>query len=119
MTTIDAGTRVGRFLVQDLLGHAWKPLGHTKSTAGNLIASTAFVGAAAAANTRLPAGHPEGYLEAFANIYRNFADALSRTLAGRRVNAKDCDFPIVHDGVRGMLFLGAVVKSAAAEATWV
>ena len=45
LTTIDAGTRVGRFLVQDLLGHAWKPLGHTKSTAGNLIASTAFVGA--------------------------------------------------------------------------
>ena len=45
LTTIDAGTRVGRFLVQDLLGHIWKPLGNTKSTFGNLLASVAFVGA--------------------------------------------------------------------------
>lgn len=45
LTTIDAGTRVGRFLVQDLLGHIWKPLGDTNSTIGNLLASLAFVGA--------------------------------------------------------------------------
>jgi carbon starvation protein len=45
LTTIDAGTRIGRFLVQDLLGYAWKPLGDTRSTAGNWLASVAFVAA--------------------------------------------------------------------------
>ena len=45
LTTIDAGTRVGRFLVQDLLGYVWKPLGNTNSTAGNWLASVAFVAA--------------------------------------------------------------------------
>ncbi|MBC7366483.1 MAG: carbon starvation protein A [Undibacterium sp.] len=45
LTAIDAGTRVGRFIVQDLLGYIWKPLGETKSMAGNFIATVAFVGA--------------------------------------------------------------------------
>ena len=45
LTTIDAGTRVGRFLVQDLLGHIWKPLGSTESILGNILASVAFVAA--------------------------------------------------------------------------
>ncbi len=53
--------------------------------------------------TRLPSGHPEGYLEAFANHYRAFAAAL---------DGKPLEAPTVHDGVRGLRFLNAVVQSA-------
>jgi len=81
--------------------------------------STPFVGKEAAANTRLPAGHPEGYLEAFANIYNNFAQALTNVLEGRKVRETDYDYPNVHDGVRGMAFLDAVVNSARSKEKWV
>lgn len=57
--------------------------------------------------TRLPHGHPEAFLEAFANIYRNFADTLRASLEG-----KATDFPKVDDGLRGMLFIDTVLKSA-------
>lgn len=80
---------------------------------------TPFVGKSAAQNTRIPAGHPEGYIEAFANIYRNFADALAGVLDGRKVNELRCDYPNVHDGVRGMAFLDAVVKSSKSKDKWV
>jgi predicted dehydrogenase len=80
--------------------------------------STGFVGKAAAAVTRIPAGHPEGYLEAFATIYRNFAAALADRLDGRKVKETDYDYPTVQDGVRGMAFLQAVVKSNRAAARW-
>ena len=62
-------------------------------------------------NTRLPAGHPEGFLEAFANIYRNFADCLLARLDGSEPADAARDFPTVHDGVRGMRFIEAVTKS--------
>jgi predicted dehydrogenase len=67
---------------------------------------------------RTPAGHPEGYLEAFGNIYKNFARALRATLAGETPSELDLDFPTVHDGVRGMAFLQATVDSAKAGAAW-
>jgi len=63
------------------------------------------------AHTRIPAGHPEGYLEAFANIYRNVAVCIQARLNNEQVDAVYTDFPTVNDGVRGMAFIEAVVKS--------
>ena len=81
--------------------------------------ATDFVGAAASANARLPAGHPEGYIEGFANIYNSFADALSQVLEGNEVDESKVDYPNVHDGVRGMAFLEAVVGSSNSDRKWV
>lgn len=68
---------------------------------------------AAQAATRLPAGHPEGYLEAFAVIYRAFADSLTGAAP-----ASAPDYPTLADGVRGMRFLSAVVASSARGGVW-
>jgi predicted dehydrogenase len=65
----------------------------------------------ATVHTRIPAGHPEGYLEAFANIYRNVACCIQARLGNEKVNPLCEDFPTVDDGVRGMEFIDAVVKS--------
>jgi predicted dehydrogenase len=62
------------------------------------------------AHTRIPAGHPEGYLEAFGNIYRNFAKQVQARLAGEAVDPI-FDTPTVSDGVRGMNFIYKVVES--------
>jgi predicted dehydrogenase len=72
---------------------------------------TAFMGSAAAANTRTPGGHPEGYLEAFANIYRNFSLTLRARLNGEQPKPEWLDFPGIEDGIRGMKFIDAVVES--------
>ena len=73
---------------------------------------------AATGATRLPAGHPEGFLEAFALLYRNFADTLEAIRAGRRPTEENLDFPTIADGVRGMAFIETVVESAEAGAQW-
>ena len=75
--------------------------------------------AVAALHTRVPAGHPEGYLEAFANIYRNFALSLQSILKGETPKPEYLDFPTVHEGVRGMAFIEAVVASSNENAKWV
>jgi predicted dehydrogenase len=77
-----------------------------------------YVGKAAAAATRIPAGHPEGYLEAFANIYREVFRAVAAEVEGRRVPA-NLDFPTIEDGVEGMAFVEAVVRSSRLGARWV
>lgn len=73
----------------------------------------------AAANTRLPAGHPEAFLEAFANVYRNYADALAKIIKGKKPTALELDFPTIEDGVRGMAFIETVVKSSNSTQKWV
>jgi len=70
------------------------------------------------AHIRVPAGHPEGYLEAFANIYRNFALAVQARMAGEAPDPL-LDFPTVSDGVRGMRFIEKVIESGKSTAKWV
>jgi len=67
--------------------------------------------------TRIPAGHPEGYLEAFANIYLEAYRAIRAEVEGKRP-PKDLDFPTIDDGVEGMAFIETVVKSSKAGAKW-
>ena len=67
--------------------------------------------------TRIPAGHPEGYLEAFANIYLEAYRAISAEVEGKRL-PKDLDFPTIEDGVEGMVFIETVVKSSKLGAKW-
>ncbi len=79
-----------------------------------------YLSPAALAAGRTPPAHPEGYLEAFANIYKNFALAI-RARHEKRKLAKDdpaLDFPTIHDGIRGMAFIEAVVASSKKNAAW-
>lgn len=69
--------------------------------------------------TRIPAGHPEGYLEAFANIYKNFARSVRSRIEGTEPNPLDLDFPTVEDGLRGMQFIYKVIESGKAEKKWI
>lgn len=69
-------------------------------------------------HARIPAGHPEGYLEAFANIYRNFAYCLRARLNGTAPNPLHTDFPTVEDGLRGMHFIQKVVASGKSNEKW-
>ena len=77
-----------------------------------------YLGANATAASRTPPAHPEGYLEAFANIYRNFAASLLAREEGRPPSDTENDFPKIHDGIRGMVFIEAVVASGKANAAW-
>jgi predicted dehydrogenase len=77
-----------------------------------------FLTATAKANTRTPGGHPEGYLEAFANLYRNFALTLSARIDGTKAPDFAADFPSVEDGIRGMAFIDNVVKSGQSKEKW-
>jgi predicted dehydrogenase len=69
-------------------------------------------------NCRTPGGHPEGYLEAFGNLYRNFALTLSARIDGTIPPTEALDFPGVDDGVRGMAFIDTVVKSGESKEKW-
>lgn len=85
---------------------------------GNAYAAPFTLSSFATHNTRIPAGHPEGLLEAFANIYRNFAATTSAWREGRTPSPEELDFPTVEDGVRGMAFVQNVVASNASNEKW-
>ena len=70
-----------------------------------------YMSAIAQHNTRTPGGHPEGYLEAFANIYRNFSLTVRAKMNGENLKAEWLDFPTVEDGIRGMQFIDTVVEA--------
>jgi predicted dehydrogenase len=81
-----------------------------------------YIGAkspAAARATRIPFGHPEGYIEAFANIYCNVADTIRARILREKPDPLALDFPTVDDGLRGMLFIETVVKSSEAKQKWI
>lgn len=77
-----------------------------------------YVSSFAQHSTRVPAGHPEGYLEAFANLYRNFALTLQARLAGITPPPEYLDYPGIIDGIRGMQFIDTVIESGKSETKW-
>ncbi len=81
-------------------------------------AGTPWLSSYAKHNTRTPAGHPEGYLEAFANLYRNFALTLGARLDGTTPSPEELDFPGVDDGVRGLAFIDNLISSNESLEKW-
>lgn len=81
--------------------------------------SNGYLGEAAAANTRLPAGHPEAFIEAFANVYRGACSAIRAKLAGPSgAGEPHLDFPTIIDGARGVHFIEKTVESSRSDAKW-
>jgi len=78
-----------------------------------------YLAEAAMKVTRVPWGHPEGYLEAFANIYCGLVEAVRAHIDGKPMASQDYEFPTVYDGLRGMQFIYAAVESADKGSVWV
>ena len=78
-----------------------------------------YVTGAAAENTRIPFGHPEGFIEAFANVYNAAAVAISDEVVGKYPRKSGYDFPDIRDGIIGMAFIETVVKSSKSKDKWV
>jgi predicted dehydrogenase len=71
------------------------------------------------ANARIPPGHPEGFLEGFATIYCDVAEAIRKHIDGHPLPREEYQFPTVYDGLRGMQFIHKAVESSEAGAVWV
>ncbi|RAJ10741.1 putative dehydrogenase [Chitinophaga skermanii] len=69
-------------------------------------------------NARTPGGHPEGYLEAFGNLYRNFALTLGAKISNTQAPKEAADFPTTTEGIRGMAFIDNVVRSSQSDVKW-
>jgi len=83
-----------------------------------LTRGSPWLGEAARRATRLPTGHPEAFLEAFANVYLGVAAHIRAVQDGREPDPIDADYPRLADGVRGVRFIEKVVASAASQAKW-
>lgn len=82
-------------------------------------AGESYLSSFAKHNCRTPAGHPEGYIEAFANHYRNFALCIKAQMDGEKPKKEWLDFPGIEEGVRGMMFIERVIESNKSEDKWV
>jgi len=110
------GTKGGIEWLQADPNYLWfTPYGQEKRL---ITRAGAGAGAEAARMTRVPSGHPEGYLEGFANIYSEVAQAIKAARSGKKA-PKGVQFPGIADGVAGMAFIEACVKSSKANAKWV
>ncbi|TWO72020.1 Gfo/Idh/MocA family oxidoreductase [Caenimonas sedimenti] len=83
-----------------------------------LTRGSPWLGEAARRATRLPTGHPEAFIEAFANVYLGVAAHIRAIQAGRAADPLDADYPRLEDGARGVRFIEKVVQSAASTAKW-
>ena len=113
------GTKAGIEFRQEQPNQLWfTPLGQAPkliSRGGSGASSSAAAGHA----TRIPAGHPEGYLEGFAQLYRDVAEQIHARWQNRAPNPLACIVPTVVDGALGMKFIDAVVESSQADGRWV
>lgn len=110
------GDKAGIAWSQEQPNHLWfTPFGEPKQL---LTRNGAGTGPAAARVSRIPAGHPEGYLEGFATIYSEAARAIRSARKKGGKPAKDVIYPTVDDGVEGVAFVEACVKSSKKNAAW-
>ena len=110
------GTKAGLAFSQEHPNQLWfTPLGGQPRLISRGGAGT---GAAAARATRIPPGHPEGYLEGFAQLYRDVAEQITARWEGRAPDPLACWVPTVEDGALGVKFVEAVVASSRADGRW-
>ena len=111
------GSKAGLAFSQEHPNELWfTPLGGRPQL---ITRGGAGAGAAAARATRIPAGHPEGYLEGFAQLYRDVAEQIQARWEQRPPDPLACWVPTAEDGARGMKFIEAVVESSRADGRWV
>jgi predicted dehydrogenase len=94
---------------------SFTPLGQPRRT---IRRGSAGTGRAAAHATRIPSGHPEGYLEAFAQLYRDLAEQITARLENRPPDPDSLLVPGVSDGVEGVRFINAVLESSRHSSAW-
>ena len=90
------------------------PANPARSTAGGMD-----ITGVAADHTRIPFGHPEGFIEAFANVYNCAAVAIRDEVSGKFPRKSGYDYPDIRDGIIGMAFIETVVKSSNSKQKWV